>query len=208
MSLSPSKQRTLSVNNTVIAFPTPIHQTCYENMEQFNGELSERILAMQEKSPSESYSNLGGWQGDAQLLDKLGEPYSSRLKNMIAENIQMVLNVLLEEYEKRPIPAAVVAWANVNQRGDSNQSHIHPGAQWSGVYYVSTEIEAGGELVFTDPRSAALMSVHPLNPFNTAHAYTIRPVPGMIVVFPSFLYHAVLPYKGNSPRVSIAFNVL
>ena len=28
------------------------------------------------------------------------------------------------------------AWANVNRRGDFNQLHTHPGATWSGVYYV------------------------------------------------------------------------
>jgi hypothetical protein len=38
-------------------------------------------------------------------------------------------------------------WANINQRGDFNQMHTHPGATWSGVYYVdhgAADVPANG----------------------------------------------------------------
>ena len=34
----------------------------------------------------------------------------------------------------------------------------------------------------------------------------IRPVPGLLVLFPSWLYHFVHPSTAYSPRISIAFN--
>jgi hypothetical protein len=34
-----------------------------------------------------------------------------------------------------------------------------------------------------------------------------RPEAGMMVVFPSWLYHFVNPYFGDGERISIAFNV-
>jgi hypothetical protein len=38
-------------------------------------------------------------------------------------------------------------------------------------------------------------------------AQTIRPKPGLMVLFPSFLLHAVRPYRGQGLRISIAFNL-
>ena len=48
-------------------------------------------------------------------------------------------------------------WANVNRSGHGNEFHSHPGAFWSGVYYVDdggidADPSLGGELEFMDPR--------------------------------------------------------
>ena len=45
-------------------------------------------------------------------------------------------------------------------------------------------------------------------PFNAMNPVTLRPEAGVLFVFPSFLYHGVHPYQGNSPRISIAFNLM
>jgi hypothetical protein len=37
--------------------------------------------------------------------------------------------------------------------------------------------------------------------------FTIRPRPGMLVVFPGWLQHYVHPYRGTRPRIAIACNV-
>jgi hypothetical protein len=34
----------------------------------------------------------------------------------------------------------------------------------------------------------------------------IRPRPGLLFIFPSWLLHQVLPYRGTGLRISIAFN--
>jgi hypothetical protein len=38
-------------------------------------------------------------------------------------------------------------------------------------------------------------------------AETIKPRPGLLFVFPSFLLHAVRPYRGPSLRISVAINL-
>ena len=38
-------------------------------------------------------------------------------------------------------------------------------------------------------------------------AETIRPRPGLLFLFPSWLFHQVRPYRGDSLRISIAFNL-
>lgn len=65
----------------------------------------------------------------------------------------------------------------------------------------------GGQLIFTDPRTAALMVNHPYNPFGATNHVTVTPVAGMMLTFPSFLYHEVTAYEGDTPRISIAFNM-
>jgi hypothetical protein len=35
----------------------------------------------------------------------------------------------------------------------------------------------------------------------------IYPKPGLMVLFPSYVPHMVFPHMGNSPRISIAFNL-
>jgi len=37
-------------------------------------------------------------------------------------------------------------------------------------------------------------------------ARTLTPKPGMMILFPSWLSHAVTPYRGTRPRISVAFN--
>jgi hypothetical protein len=54
---------------------------------------------------------------------------------------------------------SVMAWANVNGPGDRNICYYHPGAFWSGTYYVadgrcSTNHSLGGEFEMLDPRGA------------------------------------------------------
>jgi hypothetical protein len=38
-------------------------------------------------------------------------------------------------------------------------------------------------------------------------AEMIRPRPGLMFLFPSFLLHAVRPYRGSASRISVAFNL-
>jgi hypothetical protein len=38
-------------------------------------------------------------------------------------------------------------------------------------------------------------------------AIRFRPDPGLMILFPSYVPHAVLPHRGDRERISIAFNV-
>ena len=48
-------------------------------------------------------------------------------------------------------------WSITNPPGSSNRAHIHPGALWSGVYYVQAP-ENAGAIEFTDPRTVQIMN--------------------------------------------------
>ena len=101
------------------------------------------------------------------------------------------------------------AWANVNRTGDFNQPHIHGGSTWSGTYYVdpgepAADSEHGTALYLIDPAQAGAGHFFPdLVPAR----FFIRPEPGKMVLFPSYLLHMVFAHQGKRPRISIAFNL-
>ena len=63
-----------------------------------------------------------------------------------------------------------------------------------------------------DPRGPAPMMHAPSLKFagddglTAGSAQTIRPKPGLLFIFPSFLMHGVRPYRGNGLRISVAIN--
>ena len=114
---------------------------------------------------------------------------------------------------------SVMAWANVNGPGDGNICHYHPGAFWSGTYYVADGGCAADHRVWAASSKCSI----PAGPDpectrralkfmgedgqSVGAAETIRPRPGLLFLFPSWLFHQVRPYRGDSLRISIAFNL-
>eukprot|EP01012_Entosiphon_sulcatum_P015890 TRINITY_DN20856_c0_g1_i1.p1 TRINITY_DN20856_c0_g1~~TRINITY_DN20856_c0_g1_i1.p1 ORF type:complete len:248 (+),score=36.87 TRINITY_DN20856_c0_g1_i1:22-765(+) len=95
------------------------------------------------------------------------------------------------------VEADLFVWASVHANGSYHMAHTHPGAVVSGVFYVSVP-EAAGNLVFEDPRG-------PLPPFDNRFVH--EPAEDQLVLFPSWLVHQVTPTAGESPRISISFNL-
>ena len=56
-----------------------------------------------------------------------------------------------------------------------------------------------------DPRPGPHGGPLPTHAFN--RPLIIDPEPGMLLMFPGWLLHYVHPYRGTTPRVSIAFNL-
>ena len=190
-------------------FTTPIIEHVWPEADGLNAQLRELILAKERDSAGENRSNVGGWHsvGD---FDQWGGAPGQTLIGRIGE----LVNVATGRYYKlyggsEPIRWRITTWANVSRRGDYNRGHVHPGCTWSGVYYVDAgdarvDDKDSGLLVLAHPVGAATMTFFPgLTP--DYHAF--RPVSGLMVAFPSYLSHEVQPYRGDRPRISIAFNI-
>lgn len=109
------------------------------------------------------------------------------------------------------------SWFHITRRGGYFPQHNHPLASWSLVYCVDpgdeqppNEFEAG-HLVFQDPRLTASMYLDAANGRMSRDysfdAVRFRPRKGDVLVFPSYIQHAVEPYAGQRPRVTVAANV-
>jgi len=94
----------------------------------------------------------------------------------------------------RRVDAVIVA------AGGHQREHMHDYGYCSAVYYVAAPGHpgAGGQLIFHKQSQPGGWSVEPL---------VIHPVTGLLVVFPSYLFHCTTRYSGTQPRVSLAFDL-
>ena len=99
-------------------------------------------------------------------------------------------------------------WANLLKSGGHHSGHIHPLSAISGTFYV--EVPAGsGSIRFEDPRLPLMMAAptrskdapEELQPFAT-----VKPRPGLLLLWESWLRHEVLAGSGKGERLSISFN--
>lgn len=100
-------------------------------------------------------------------------------------------------------------WTNVYHRGDFQEPHIHPGFDFSAVYFLSVPPNSS-KLIFEN--SLAMSDMRPIKTsqeteLNSTMAMYV-PIEGQLVVFRSNLRHAVHPHNNAEPRISLAFNLL
>ncbi|WP_425256934.1 putative 2OG-Fe(II) oxygenase [Rubrivivax sp. RP6-9] len=110
-------------------------------------------------------------------------------------------------------------WFQVGNGGAFHDVHTHGNCSWSGVYCVQVDAEAertahpvygaaNGVTRFYGPPFAQLGGAH----VDMGNAYLqpphvdVAPVPGQLVLFPSWLPHQALPYQGTLDRIIVSFN--
>jgi len=185
---------------------------------ELNRRLKEAILARRETDKGLEISNIGGWHSDTQMLSWGGAAAETLLARILAAADKYSIDIKAAPGTPR-FRWFPEMWANVSGPGASNQYHRHPGAFWSGVYYVddgyggSTDPSLGGELVLEDPRMPMVQMTAPDIRFRRQGGKPdhfesrMRPESGRLVMFPAWLNHAVRPYRGTGLRISIAFNL-
>ncbi|WP_371183748.1 TIGR02466 family protein [Xanthomonas sacchari] len=199
-------------------FATPLAQIAYPAANRLNDMLKEEIARHRVEDPAGvRHSNSGGWQSSPDFNTWDGEgamaltAYATELASALTAVYHPEYGLVVPEFEWK-----VNAWANVNNAGDSNAQHAHPGAFWSGVYWVDDGRddgqEAGGDLQFLDPRGVMPSLYNPELKIRVAGCLSaglttsIAAESGTLVMFPSWLLHSVTAFTGSRPRISVAFN--
>jgi hypothetical protein len=110
-------------------------------------------------------------------------------------------------------------WFQMSNGGAFHDVHSHGNCSWSGVYCVQVDEPAlrtahptygaaHGVTRLYGPPFAKLGGAHT----DLGNAYLqpphvdVAPVPGQLVLFPSWLAHQALPYDGQAERVIVSFN--
>lgn len=190
-------------------FATPLVVRRNPGKAAFNRKLSEHILAWEKReSRSSGRSNIGGWHSPDTLLQH-DTPEIVELRQMIAQAIRDATLRFATE-EPRSSGIWMNGWANVLRAKSYNRVHDHHPAGWSGVYYVQTGESAldetlNGIIEFIDPRNGITAARLPGAPFT--QQLRIAPEDGLLLLFPAWLKHYVYPYRGETTRIAIAFNV-
>jgi len=197
------------------AFPTLIGYFRRPESELVNRDLRELILDRERSTPSQPRANAGGWHSAADAMD-WPSPAIHTLRNWIGEAMRDMIDSTMEMMAASGMPrqfrgsVQLHAWANIARQGNYHRVHNHPGCCWSGVYYVDAGHPApdqplSGVLDLIDPRPFTEMVTTPGEPYG--QKLIVRPEAGLMVLFPSWLYHFVNPYMGEGERISIAFNI-
>lgn len=92
-------------------------------------------------------------------------------------------------------------WVNILKPGAAHSGHIHPHSVVSGTVYVETPPGAGA-IRFEDPRLPLMMAA----PLGDARFVSVRPEPGMVLLWESWLRHEVLAGNAKAERMSVSFN--
>lgn len=110
-------------------------------------------------------------------------------------------------------------WFQIANQGSHHDVHTHGNCSWSGVYCVQVHDQAqreahkvlgpaNGTTRFYGPHFNRLGGAH--MDFGNAYLQSahldIAPLPGQLVVFPSWLPHQTMPYQGEADRIIVSFN--
>jgi uncharacterized protein (TIGR02466 family) len=202
------------MNRIITAFPVPILEAELDNHEEINAKLRmviEIFFDLIEKK------TILGYEWNKQLLtkerDKRG--YSSFNSGTLTEknefdfffqSISTLITEFFSQLDFRGTWAFANAWSSVYPKGSWVPSHCHPGAHWSGVYYVSAS-DGCGDLLLSDPKEYASVNDPAGFRWRGDHQMSVTPADGKLCVFPGYLKHQTQPNRSDYDRIIISFNI-
>jgi uncharacterized protein (TIGR02466 family) len=189
------------------AFPTLIGRLLIPDAGAMNQDLQALIIAQESEYASLGHSNIGGWHSRTDFLNR-PEPAVSALTAWLKWALRRMIATTAGPNAFSG-SLSVSGWAALCRAGAYHAPHSHPDSAWSGVYYVDPgtaqpDRPLSGVLEFLDPRAGVEAVTAPGDPYG--EPFRVRPLAGLLVVFPSWLFHWVHPYAGQRPRIAISFN--
>jgi len=155
--------------------------------------VKEWALGYKKANASVVISNRGGYQSRMQNFNTF--PYHEHVGNMMAQFTPF------NEF------AVVGWWLNINEKGNYNLTHTHPNTDLAAVWYITDNENA---LYFEDPliQNRSHLYNNILAQFGQTANKALDCKAGDLIVFPSDVPHGVEEHKLDTPRISVAFNLL
>ena len=113
----------------------------------------------------------------------------------------------------RPEPAALgiemaESWVHITRDGGYHDQHLHTNCSWCGIYYIDP-----GDSTLTPP-NGCIRFYPPFEPnyhdYGTTALMTdpadVTPEEGTLVLFPSYMHHSGIVYRGTRDRIIASFN--
>ena len=188
-----------------LVFSTPIWTGLILNYQELNNKMFKYIKDLQIQNPKGiTKSNVFGWHSEDFDLENEQPKY---FINSISKNLNQAFNDMGWDIKNQEVKVTSM-WSVINKKNASNARHIHSNNYISAAYYVKTP-ENGGDIVFHDPRSVTTFRYPKIAENNTLNSniFTIQPKEGLLVLFPSYLYHSVDLNRSEEERIVISFNI-
>ncbi len=180
--------------STMLLFPTPVYYT------KFTGDQRERSLIDAEIENALAVTELSNpWHCNVKtsfryddnkvnVLDKM-----LLLRNYIREHVEKFIGNDLKFSIKE-------SWLNVTDSKGYQDFHIHTNTI-SGCFYHRVPKDSGDLILRSDSTGLKLWK-----PYQYQDS-SITPEDSSLILFPSFLEHAVRPNLSDKARISLAFNL-
>ena len=184
-------------------------------------EFQEEIVELQKESyfikendkegVKKSNTGLNGYHSkDIRTLDNL--PYLNRLMQQIFNCVSSI-----HQFNRKGELQLENFWINISGEGSSNTPHTHSGMNYSGVFFIRIpkEMNGGRFLFYRNFNDAALNSIGYMGEFKDGYVMqpydypiiTIPPKENLLIVFPSWVPHAVETNLSREDRISLSFNL-
>lgn len=200
---------------------TPLFIASQEDHSFLKDALVQRILALkeqQEEPINSQVAPLAKHRLFESQLDFLEDdlPEVIELKRSLEELLAEAATAANQDAWPQDVEASayiIESWYHITQNGGYHDTHSHPNCSWCGIYYLdpgdSDLQDRNGINRFYDPRVNAEHYTDAGTAYlNTQGVWDFEPKEGQIVLFPSYLKHAALPYFGKKDRIVIAFNAI
>ena len=201
---------------------TPIVTTAWPDHPQHAPAIIEHLYALRDRETKNIASGVAPGAKSAQGLFEskfdlfqTEHPGIQRLKAWIGDALAHTV-VQVNPGQDDPARVRVSAtesWCHITNQSGFHDAHHHHGCSWCGVFY----LQAGDPPQQDNPDNGLSRFYSPVlwgglyqdygNRYLAQRGYyTLRPQDGMLVLFPSYLLHSGLPYRGQNDRIVIAFN--
>ena len=184
----------------------------FSSMADFNAELSVYLDRLHPDTREYVNQSLRGGTQTPDHIFGVGHELVDRLERRIAEAIEDYI-AGLEGDAAHPFVSRRArsflyrgSWSSQLKAQGFHVNHVHPQGWISSCYYVAVPDAAKdmqtrqGWIKFGEPGFDVGLS----NPIRRM----IQPVPGRLVLFPSFMWHGTVPFTDDAKRTTIAFDVI
>lgn len=158
------------------------------------------------------YERMKVKNGDISLNKKILDSMPL-LKSSIENEAKNYLNDYLKLDDKIEF-YITTSWINKHIPGDHGQIHHHANSLISGVYYIKQPENGGNFILHQNVMTPNLftstinldLNFKEFTETNT-HQFQVKPKDGLVIMFPSFIYHSVENNQSSEHRYSLAFNL-
>ncbi len=217
---APSAPSAPSARPLVPLWPTPLGVHHWASAQEINPLLVRVLGSLRAVSQSQGAPFFAS---EDDLLERIRLPEWQEFVRFVVDSLHATVAQANQGAWPRQTPALQVhlrgMWFQVANQGASHDVHTHGNCSWSGVYCVQVDDperrvadpvlgERNGVTRFYGPYFPLLGGAHADlgNAYLQSAHLDIAPLPGQLIVFPSWLAHQAMAYRGERDRIIVSFN--
>ena len=201
---------------------TPLGVHRWDHASEVNPVLARIFTSMRATDPNADPAQRFYASGD-NLLNRVKVPEWQQLVQFLVDGLRQTVVLANQGAWPSSTPGMRIGlegiWFQIANAGTHHDIHTHGNCAWSGVYCVQVDPadkrakhqgfgSQNGITRFYGPHFNRLGGAH--MDFGNAYLQQAHidfdPIPGQLLIFPSWLPHQAMPYEGEEDRIIVSFN--